>query len=770
MTDKYDFGNLSPIEFEAMCVDLLSAETGLRFERFSEGADGGIDGRHSSTSSNIILQAKHFKDSTWSGLKSAAKRESAKVNALDPTQYFFLTSQPLTPRRKTELKKLLDHKSVNTSNIWGRTELNDRLLEHSAVEKRHIKLWLSSATVLERVLRNNVMVFTEGTHDEIERILKVFVANPSLGKAADILNDRHSLIVSGPPGVGKTTLAQVLAAEYCEEGWELVSINKMEDALAAFQQERKQVFVFDDFLGKIKLDHRSFAKDEGRITRFFEMVAKRDNKRFILTTRSYVLQAAKDVSEELDEAHIDLSELVLDLKVYTREVKARILYNHLYHSDISEEAINALISGNSVQKIVDHPNYMPRIIQWMTDHLRNKDIVPAEYPMRFLEALNNPHKIWDKAFKKHISTSAQLLLYCMYFSKFESYTNPGINPEKLKLFYDRAFNKSKMAKAENLRESNFEETLREIKSSFIIVDGARINFINPSVLDFLSREIDDIQVLELLSSAVPKYDVAASLWETANKRFQSKPAFASKIAISLQNAIQSGEVSGRLPLDELASFVGGLLLASNNAEFIKFIRENGLVDAFWTNEIELFSLIEDLEEGRFRQLPHAAAYARLLRHQLYNYLTKREYVFELEELATLANSLTNSFVEFPDSFIESFRDAVSEAMDAIDPNDPSNREKWDNTLGEWLQNIEQIESYIPDCVDIWKKQEIEDIALGLEQAELAEMERHRDERALSRSSASGGNSEMNERHNQHGSQPQFSNDDLGTMFSSLKKS
>ena len=48
MADRYDFGNLSPIEFEGLCIDLLSAETDLRFERFSEGVDRGIDGRHGS--------------------------------------------------------------------------------------------------------------------------------------------------------------------------------------------------------------------------------------------------------------------------------------------------------------------------------------------------------------------------------------------------------------------------------------------------------------------------------------------------------------------------------------------------------------------------------------------------------------------------------------------------------------------------------------------------------------------------------------------------
>jgi hypothetical protein len=64
--------------------------------------------------------------------------------------------------------------------------LNGYLAKHSAVERRHIKLWLSSAAVLEKLLKSDIAVFTEATVEEIERILKVFVVNPSLNRSAEI--------------------------------------------------------------------------------------------------------------------------------------------------------------------------------------------------------------------------------------------------------------------------------------------------------------------------------------------------------------------------------------------------------------------------------------------------------------------------------------------------------------------------------------------------------------------------------------------------------
>src|SRR6056297_3078414 len=143
MADQYDFGNLSPIEFEALVADLLGEELGVTFETFSDGADGGIDARFSTAKGDIILQAKHYKESTWSDLKTAAKKEHPKIIQLKPKVYHFLTSQKLTPPRKTELKSCLSHKAALKKNIRGRTEINALLKKHSAVEKRNIKLWLS---------------------------------------------------------------------------------------------------------------------------------------------------------------------------------------------------------------------------------------------------------------------------------------------------------------------------------------------------------------------------------------------------------------------------------------------------------------------------------------------------------------------------------------------------------------------------------------------------------------------------------------------------
>lgn len=758
MPDTYDFANLSPIEFEGLCVDLVSAETDFRFERFAEGADGGMDGRHSRATGDIILQAKHYKGSTWSDLQAAARREAVKVAALNPTEYYFVTSQPLTAERKATLASILAHPSVIASRIWGRTELNALLQRHPLVEKRNIKLWLSSTAVLERLLNNDIAVFSAADDDQLKHILKVYVANPSLPASIKILEDRHCLIISGAPGIGKTTLSQVIAADHSDEGWELVAIGSIEEGFRAFRAEARQVFVFDDFLGKIQLDVAALANQQSKIVRFMTMVHKHKDKRFVLTTRAYIWEAALIFSEDLDDGRVRMSEMVLDLAMYTRELKARILYNHLYHSNIDPRSVQALLTGDTVRRIVDHRNYMPRIVEWMTDEIGQRGVPPDQYPAHFLSTLDRPDKIWEKAFRHHISEKARALLFAMYFCESEGWAETGVSSKALRPFFDLAMVCFGVVSEQGLRETMFEEALREVKSSFAVIEGDRANFINPSVQDFLSREAMDANVLRVIARSVPRWATAVRFWQLV--KGSSSDHLKAEIAGLMLQRIIDNDLLGRMPLQELANLVGDLVLAADDIEFCHRLRRSNLQNAYWTIEGKLPSLVESLLDGRYSHLPHAQSFGRYLRREIYRYVSEdRDYAMELEELAELAESLSATNLQLPDAFAEHFDQAVEEAVDILSVDRIPEGHDPESEISEWLTHIEAIENYTPTAVSYTKKEEFTD---RLQQLEWADEMRNRDNEDYSpgqRSASSGGPS---------GATHDFSNSDLAAMFSSLK--
>ena len=307
------------------------------------------------------------------------------------------TSRPLTPPQKKELAALIGPSLQNEDDIIGAEDLNGLIRKYPDIEKSHIKLWLSGVGVLERVVRSAAHTINKITLEEIEAKVRVYAPNPSFNGARDTLEAHHLVIISGPPGVGKTTLVEMLSYAYIAERWELVSIRSLDDGFAAIEDSKKQVFFFDDFLGRVALDRNALSHKDSDLARFIKRVRKSPNARFILTTRAYIFEEARLVSEHLADQRLDISKYVLDVGIYTRRIKARILYNHLLVVGTPQSHISALIKSGLIAKIVDHKNYNPRIIDWMTDSARVGDILPEAYPPAFIDALTNPKQLWDIA-------------------------------------------------------------------------------------------------------------------------------------------------------------------------------------------------------------------------------------------------------------------------------------------------------------------------------------------------------------------------------------
>lgn len=155
---NYDFGILSPIEFEQLSRDVMQAHHEIYIESFTSGRDGGIDFRFgSSTNNKNIIQCKRYK--SISALLGNLKKEKDKVKKLNCEYYYLFTSLGLTQMNKSEIKSILEPYIKDEAHIYGKDDINNLLGIHSEIEKKYYKLWISSLILYQhigkRILHNN---------------------------------------------------------------------------------------------------------------------------------------------------------------------------------------------------------------------------------------------------------------------------------------------------------------------------------------------------------------------------------------------------------------------------------------------------------------------------------------------------------------------------------------------------------------------------------------------------------------------------------------
>ncbi|WP_369020701.1 restriction endonuclease [Streptomyces californicus] len=502
--ETFDLARLTDFDFEAVCKDIFEKEFGVSLEIFSTGKDGGVDLRHYRASGQeMIVQCKHWVRSSESKLVSyMRKTELPKIRKLQPGRYVLATSMSLTKGTKDKLFEALKPHVKSSGDIFGQEELNALLRKHDDVVRRHLRLWLTSASVLQSLLSKSVLTRSHALAHEVNNTLKVYAANESYSRAIDLLEQVHVSVIAGIPGIGKTTLAHVICANYLSAGYELIEISEdVEEANGVWDDAVPQIFYYDDFLGQTALEEKLGKNEDGRLLSLMKRVSASPNKRFVLTTREYILAQARQRYERLDRHSFDVQTCVIDVADYTYRTRAVILYNHLYNSNLPRDIRSRFADRSAYQPIIAHRNFNPRIIAATLAEAVLLSDDNSSIAAEVLRNLEEPSRIWGHIVENQLS-HYELVLVKLTFSLLGD-----VRVEELQdIWVSNGFQ------------------VRDFRRAIATLDGTMLKtsrlggyvfsgFHNPSVRDYMKTYFQERpeEVLDLINSA-QKFEQISGLW------------------------------------------------------------------------------------------------------------------------------------------------------------------------------------------------------------------------------------------------------------------
>ncbi len=482
----YNYHNLNDVEFEELCKDILECRLNTELRIFGKGRDGGVDLTDNTVTHNIVIQVKHYINSSFANLKNSLNKEVEKVKRLTPKKYYVCCGMELTDNNVSEIYSLFSDYMESDKNIITLKEIDEFLTNEKniGIVRKHYKLWLYASNILSEIYNNDIFIDCESLLADIKDDCNFFVQTSTYEMCLNYLENNRIIMMIGAPGVGKTITSKMLVLYFANEGYRVRyttngDISNIKRSLSS-DRNIKEIILLDDCLGQCYFNMKDTQENE--LLSLIKYIKSNTNKLLILNSRITIFNEAKERSDEFKMFMLGekIKIHTINMDLISNVEKAKIFYNHLFFKKIPQEYYEDIKNDKNYLKIVNHKNYMPRIIDYVTNLSRYEHICPNLYSEYILSVLSKPDDIWKNEFEYRLGELDRAFMSTLY-----SLTDTNVEYTILKKCYNNRLSQMNI----DCTVDNYEIVLNRLNESVITVfdNKGKINLgvINPSINDYL---------------------------------------------------------------------------------------------------------------------------------------------------------------------------------------------------------------------------------------------------------------------------------------------
>lgn len=508
---RYNLDALGWYQFEWLVQSLLKSEIGLAVESWGQRGDHGRDAyaegqlhfpeRDILSDGPFVFQVKFVEGANSAGadpatpLRNAIRKEATRIAARSrqvfpvPRHYALITNAQLTTTLRDEIDVILGGVLPGAHlHKYGGNDVCD-LLDGQPALRRSFPQLLSlrdlDALLLAVVNKEVLERSASALHSALDH-LNAFVPTSAYGKTWSVLRKHCFAVLEGPPEMGKTAIAWVIAVAQLSMGWQAVVCDGPDDFFRCYDPAAEQVFIADDAFGRTEYDPSRGSKWEIQLDR---VLGRLDSSHWLLwTSRKHILERACKVMDLQGKARTfpQPGAVLIDAGKLNLREKALVLYRHARAANLEHEAKSLL--REKARTLVSDPSFTPeRIRQFVADRLpqltsdlSKGTLSPETLEAEVREAVRNPTERTRKAFR-HLPVAHKWLLV----SLLEAGERPSSSA--LKALYEKHCPLEERRAFHEVFDELTEAFIKAVAGGLLIADW--IEWMHPSYRDLVIEEL-----------------------------------------------------------------------------------------------------------------------------------------------------------------------------------------------------------------------------------------------------------------------------------------